>query len=461
MKRLKSFSLFLMVILSLYLSSIIWLDLPDFLSFNKSDYEDIESDNRDIEKMVWELVKPHKYMLKNEFGLRQIQIKNDHLLWQNALSSLENALAKISESQTNLLAGEFYPTEYVAMEFENKLPTEIFAGKFQIDTGNIMTKLRNIDKIVFGLNEVNSIYILTGNTTVKIKSTSIDNTDIYKSLKDIDEAEFLVYKENIQIEGETLSVAVPDINTALNPLFVKSELDIKNKATIEAIAKDYFKNTFDYVRRTEDIDGYIRYVYKNEKVLKISPEGLLDFYNPNVDIVNTSNVYTGFLSAIQFASNFLDFQTDMYLSDVKSIQHEGSFGYNFIFTYRIKNKPILFSKIRESAALEVKVIGDSVVSYKRLIRDLDTNQSSDKMKEQEIMSFENLLKKQLIVNENEEGNVLRVIDKSMIKDINNVYLAYFDYARKINEQQLIVVWVIEINDEMFVFNAITGNLMER
>jgi len=60
----------------------------------------------------------------------------------------------------------------------------------------------------------------------------------------------------------------------------------------------------------------------------------------------------------------------------------------------------------------------------------------------------------------EESNILRVIDKSMIKDINNVYLAYYDYARNPKVQQLIVVWVVQIKDKTYVFNAITGSLLE-
>lgn len=461
MKTAKNLLLFFMVILSIYLSSQVWLQLPDFLSFNKNSPTESLDNQQDIDKKVWELVRPHKYMIKDDVSLREFYMEDEALLWQNVLTSLETALRNLSESQSSLLAGEFYPKEYIVMEFENRIPTEIFVGKFQVSKDIIKNnKMRNIKKIVVGLNEPNNIYLFNGDSTVMIKSSKINNSEIYKNLKDIKESEYLLYKQDIEIDGEKVPIPIPDINTALNPVFVKSEFDVKDKKTIEAIAKDYFKNTFDYVRRSEDIEGDIRYVYKNEKVLKISPEGLLDFFNSIVDIENTSNVYKGFLSAIKFASNFLNFHTDMYLSDVQSTQHEGNFGYNFIFTYRIKNKPIYFSRIRESAALEVKVIGNSVVSYKRLIRDLDTKQDSE-MEEVKIMSFEEVLKEQVIRNEDEEeGNILRVIDKSMIKDINNVYLAYYDYARNPKVQQLIVVWVVQIKDKTYVFNAITGSLLE-
>lgn len=455
MKIVKNLVLFLMVITCVFLSTQVWLQLPDFLSLNKSSYTEDPGD-QDVDIDLWALIRPSKYILKNDKELKEFYSK-DELLWRNTLVSLETALKNLADSQSSTIMGEFYPEEYVMLEFENKLPIEIFAGKFQLNKDNIKSKLGYIQKIVFGLNEVNNIYIYNGESTVIIKNSMIKNLEIYDNLKAIKDSDYIKYKQDIEVEGEIIPIPIPDISTALNPVFVQSELNVKNKQAIEAIAKDYFKNNYDYVRRSEDIEGDILYVYKNEKVLKISSEGLLDFFDSNIDIDNNSNVYEGLLIALKFATNFLNFHEDMYLSEVKTAQYEGSFGYDFIFTYRIKNNPILFSKVRESAALEVEVIGNNVVSYKRLIRNLDTKQDSE-MKEQKILSFEDVLKKQISVAD--EGNILKVIDKSMVKDIDNVYLAYFDYARRVKEQHLIVVWVVEINDKTYVFNAITGSLIE-
>jgi len=48
----------------------------------------------------------------------------------------------------------------------------------------------------------------------------------------------------------------------------------------------------------------------------------------------------------------------------------------------------------------------------------------------------------------------------MIKDINNIYLGYFDLSRISKEQVLRVVWVIEAGEKCYIFNAITGALIE-
>ncbi len=455
MKIVKNLVLFLMVIICVFLSSQVWLKLPDFLSLN---HEDDKLVNEEIDINIWNVVKPNKYILRKNNSFKEFYLKDDIDFWQKVVANLEIALKNFSDSQFSIIGGELYPEEYVMLDFENRLPLEIFTGEFGLSKDHIKTKLNYIDKIVIGLNESNSIYIHDGETTVIIKNSSINNKEIYDSLNSVND--YVEYIQNIEVEGETIPIPIPNIKYALNPVFVKSELDVKNKTAIESIAKEYFKNNFDYVRRSEDIEGDILYVYKNEKVLKISSEGLLDFFDSNINIDNNSNVYESLLTALKFAMNFLTFPDDMYLSEVKVTQSDGSFGYEFVFTYRIQNKPILFSKIRESAALEVKVIGNNVVSYKRLIRDLDTKQDSE-MKEEKILSFEEVLKKQIsITDESSKSNTLMVIDKSMVKDIDNVYLAYFDYARITKEQHLIVVWVVEIKGDIYIFNAITGSVIE-
>jgi hypothetical protein len=66
-------------------------------------------------------------------------------------------------------------------------------------------------------------------------------------------------------------------------------------------------------------------------------------------------------------------------------------------------------------------------------------------------------------NEEESGQEpdrLKPIKQEMIKEINNIYLGYFDLSRISREQVLRVVWVIETNEKTFIFNAISGALIE-
>jgi regulatory protein YycI of two-component signal transduction system YycFG len=48
----------------------------------------------------------------------------------------------------------------------------------------------------------------------------------------------------------------------------------------------------------------------------------------------------------------------------------------------------------------------------------------------------------------------------MLEEISNIYLGYFDLSRITREQVLRVVWVIEAKDKSYIFNAISGALIE-
>ncbi len=111
MKKIKGFLLFLMVILSIYLSTQVWLELPDFLSFNKNKSTEDVDNQQDIDKMFWELVRPSRYLVKDDMSLKEIYVEDEAALWQSAIKSLETALKNLSQIQSNLIVGEFFPDE--------------------------------------------------------------------------------------------------------------------------------------------------------------------------------------------------------------------------------------------------------------------------------------------------------------------------------------------------------------
>jgi len=185
------------------------------------------------------------------------------------------------------------------------------------------------------------------------------------------------YSINEKVLEGSIKIPVPLEETVLNPVFVESELDVFDSEAVNKIAKDYFKGNYDYVGKSVEVNGNLVYMYRTEKVLKINEEGLLDFYDANIEYENgdETDLYQSFLTAINFTEDFLGFPEDVYLSDVDSIQNKGNYGIRFIFSYKILDRPILFSKVRENAALQIDVIDNKVVSYKRFIRNMDETQN--------------------------------------------------------------------------------------
>jgi regulatory protein YycH of two-component signal transduction system YycFG len=456
-KKIKNIVLFVMVLVCVYLSSYVWLQLPDFIS--SADTEDTEPDEI-IAADVWEVVRPIKNIIKYK-DKYTITYSDKSDMWGKTVHIINDAFQNYDKSSVTESAA--FPSEYLKFDFSTNIPSEIFTGHMQIENAEINNTVKNIKNVIIDLENSKSLYFYDGSNTVKIEGDSIDTSELATIVSNFDFESETKYSFDQKIGEETVQVPVPLEVSALNPVFVQSELDVFDTFRINEIAKDYFKNNYDYVRKSVEVSGNLVYTYRTEKVLKISEEGLLDFYDAAFEPGNATDQYESFAAAVNFTEEFLGFPKDVYLSNLESIQHEGNYGYRYTFSYKILERPILFSKVRENTALQIDVVGNKVASYKRFIRNIDDSQM-DKMNDTQILPAVEVITRNLDTGEGETAedviSEIKPIKVEMIKEINNIYLGYFDLVRISKEQMLRVVWVIETNDKSYIFNATTGALIE-
>lgn len=457
--KIKNIILTAMVLVCVYLSSNVWLKLPDFLEY-RTDANINDKQGETVAADIWNVVRPIKNVIKYNDSYT-ITYSDQQDMWGKAVHVINDAFDDFNSSNINESAA--FPTQYLKFDFKSNIPVEIFTGHMKIENREINNKIRNIKNVIIDLENANSIYIYNGESTVKIQSSSIDTNEIAGIAKQHNFNKETKYAFDQKIKDETIQVPIPLEKTALNPVFVQSELDVFNTETINQIAKDYFKNNYDYVRKSVEVSGNTVFMYRTEKILKINAEGLLDFYDTTAELENSSDVYKSLVTAVNFTEEFLGFPEDGYLSDVETIEYDGNYGYRYIFSYKILDRPILFSKVRENAALQIDVVGDSVISYKRFIRKKDDSQAG-KMNDIQILPALEVILKNLDDDSDiqEPGEIpeLKPLKKEIIKDISNIYLGYFDLSRVSREQNLRVVWVIEAGDKSYIFNAISGTLIE-
>lgn len=455
-QKLKNLILIIMVVACVYLGSYVWLQLPDFLMYNFDEEGNI---NEEVipETNVWNVIKPFKNIIKYKDNYTVLYTDNEYNLWLKAIDIIASGFSSYSGSVgTN--SSVAFPTQYLKFDFPINVPIDIFANQMKIENIKLNEDIKYIKNIIIDLDNKNRIYIYNGESTIKIENDKINTENIFSIIEKIDYSNSTKYSFEEKIGDEKIQIPVPLEKSALNPVFVQSELDVFNTVYINKIAKDYFKNNYEYVRKSVEVNGNLVYVYRTEKVLKINAEGQLDFYDSNLEFSNKHDIHKSLITAINFTDNFLGFPKDGYLSNIESIQIEGNYGYRFIFSYKILDRPIMFSRVRDNAALQIDVIGDSVVSYKRFIRNIDENQS-EHMQNYEIISAADVISKNMQINE--VGDMeLKPFKLSTIKNISNIYLGYFDLSRVQKEQVLRVVWVIEVDDKSYIFNAITGALIE-
>jgi len=455
-QKIKNLILIIMVVVCVYLSSNIWLELPDFLTYN-FEQDDKIVDEEIPEINIWNVVKPLKNIIKYKDNYTVLYSDDEYNLWLNAVNMIYDGFESY-DGNNNTTSSVAFPTQYLKFDFPMDIPIEIFLGQMKIDNNKLYEDIKHIKNIIIDLDKSNCIYVYNGADTIKIENDKINTESIVKIINGIDYSNSIKYSLEETIGEEKVQIPVPLEQAASNPVFVQSELDVFDTVAINKIAKDYFKNYYEYVRKVVEVSGNLVYMYRNEKVLKINAEGQLNFYDSNIEFNNNNNdVYKSLIIALNFTDEFLGFPKDGYMSNLESIQSEGNYGYRFTFSYKILDRPILFSRVRENAALQIEVIGDNVVSYKRFIRKIDETQGE----QMQVISAVDVINKNMQSSVVSDGlTELKPLKVEMIKDISNIYLGYFDLSRVSKEQVLRVVWVIEIGDKSYIFNAISGLLIE-
>lgn len=457
--NIKNIILIAMVVVCVYLSSNVWLKLPEFIS-----NEPTEDDNKNEESLIladfWNIVRPEKSVIKYKENYT-IKYTDEQNMWGKAVEGINVAFEDYNKSTINEKAA--FPADYIKFDFKTNIPVDIFMGYMKIDNEQIQNTVKNIKNVIVDLENPKTIYIYNGDDTISIENEKINTQEIAGIVKGMDFNNETKYAFDEKIGDETVHVPIPLEQTALNPIFVQSELDVFDTETINQIAKNYFKSNYDYVRKSVEVSGNTVFMYRSDKILKINSDGLLDFYDTTAERNNSSDVYKSLVSAVKFTKEFLGFPENGFLDNIETINHEGNFGYRFTFSYKIKERPILFSRVRENSALQVDVVGDSVISYKRFIRNINESQS-DKMNEINIMAVSEVIaaniESEMPLKDESETIELKPLKKEMIGEITNIYLGYFDLSRISKEQLLRVVWVVETKDKTYIFNAISGALIE-
>lgn len=456
-EKIKNIILISMVLVCIFLSSNVWLKLPDFLEYSA------EAGNKGQDEKIadiWNVVRPIKNVIKYKENYT-IAYSDEQDVWGKTVHVIDDAFNNFNNLNINESAP--FPSQYLKFDFSTNIPVEIFTGHMKIGNTNIKAKIKNIKNVIIDLENMNTIYIYNGENTFKLEGSIIDTQEIASIVKQYDFSNETQYAFNQKIGDKTIQVPIPQEKTALNPVFVESELDVFDTEKINEIAKDYFKNNYDYVRKSVEVSGNLVYMYRSEKILKINSEGLLDFYDTSAELENSSDVYESLVTAVNFTEEFLGFPEDGYLSNIGSVEHDGSFGYRFTFSYKILERPILFSKVRENLALQIDVVDKNVISYKRFIRKKDDSQMG-KMNVIQILPALEVIERNLDDGSNLPGPgeipELKPLKTEMLEEISNIYLGYFDLSRISREQVLRVVWVIETKDKSYIFNAISGALIE-
>ncbi len=180
-------------------------------------------------------------------------------------------------------------------------------------------------------------------------------------------------------------------NQLLIPLYLNSNLesvDIKhllghhNENRINEEAKSFFGNTFDFVRKIEDANGKVTYMYGYaEMVLILDVDGSVEYKS-----ASEGKATLGFYDSLDLALAFVDRHTIVPISAVQGSRYvlakasrstEGEKTYRFEFQQEVGNTDI-FS---QSPPLVVEITGGVVTYYYINQLSIDSSESANQSKE--------------------------------------------------------------------------------
>ncbi|MCT4633395.1 MAG: hypothetical protein N4A76_11765 [Firmicutes bacterium] len=197
------------------------------------------------------------------------------------------------------------------------------------------------------------------------KNTRYQTVESYFSLEKILETED--FTENITLIPVSRYKGIPRIK-AIREVDIAGtdfETDAKN------IANKAFGKNFDFVKKMEDYDGSLVYVYGyGEKALRIGANGSVEYTEKIGEDYSGSDISheERIKIALETISKYGDMPSNVYLSDYKMLEAEGQNVYLIEFDYKINDVDVVNSVKPEKSPITVRIYKDRVINFNKNIR---------------------------------------------------------------------------------------------
>jgi len=450
--------LIVLVIISIYASGLLWLDLS--WDFSLELEEEIKEPQQVLS--IWDKIRPSKSSITTDYQYMIYDGALNQQIWTVFVEASRDAFRYIYEEE-DVVASPHLGNN-LKIHFSNPMPMDLIIEGMGIGNTRISDFVSRVEWIAYE-TETQHMFVSDGRNVYRL-DVSIEGHKLDELTAQATQYAQEHYDAVFNMSESGAFIPISSSEKAWNPIFIKSEIDVEDQEAVQRIAKDYFKDSFDYVRTTIDRERTINYVYRNEKVLRLYEEGFLEFYDAMEIALDEGSSFEAFSLAIQFIEDFLGFPEDGYLSRVTPMMREGKYGYRFEFSYHLFDRPIIFSQVREEKAIQIEVIGNRVVYYQRFIRDIDYDTGIE-TEEVEVLNPRQIVEQnidfitELYLEDDANGHYSFDEAKSKIlESIYEIHLAYFDPSRRSRDQLIRSVWVVKTDDRSYIFNAITGTIIE-
>lgn len=434
-----------LILFSLFMTSLILIFLDTNLSKTTFDFKKIYINNTTEAESLSFVIKPQRIFV-HFGGENNTEIVDEkEAYWDEARYILKESSNKKLKLQE--ITYKEYELKKNIKSIELIMPKgidgKILKKSIGIESSPI-SNLNNIVEILIPLVDDKGVYFLDDkNKVYKIKLNYIKKSNLIDNLEKENYTKYYTINSIFSINNNALLPVGIDIDYAT--LKSKPYFSFNNEY-IQHTAQSFFKEKYAFTNKIVDINGLNTFIYGyGEKVLRIDPNGYIEYLNENISDKELSKE-----DALLKVLNFLRSQDinikDVYISNI--IEHKDTKTYIFDFSYSVENIGVEYEDLRYP--VEVKVVGDSIRSYKNSMRKIDysinNNYNTQIMKPEEVLNINfNLLKKDLGYSTGED----------VLKNLKSAKLVYFLNTNDI----FIPSWHLIIGEKKYIFDAYKGEYL--
>jgi len=496
-EQFKTVLLTILFLLTIILTQQLWITIPlaeRLPSSNQAISKDIE--NTDNIKMIANIVSPQSFIVNFGGGLHTVLYSDFYNMgqedfdgfWPETLLLLKDNYFEEGatvEEVTKERWEEANKSKSILMDFNYSIPLSVIRNMAEGKEAGISGKIPELDSILVGTTDGAGVFMASKTTDkyYQLKGKNSEFSTFSTAISLIDETGYNIYydinnfysevitKSNVAESDRILPVSLKD---NIPRIQVVQEIDTYNESQIEAFSSTFFGGSFDFIRKINETNGSVIYMYGyGRRVLKIDESGFLEYVeeiDPQKSTTNTE-YWEGIKEATRFVSEHGGWPNkDTYLKEVNIIEDNKRKGYEFIFGYRLNGLPVYYNEKLNSQPIEIQVMGKQVIRYKRHIK--KEKIAVNFLEEEDINETKILTPLQIIdnnfekINQNYQSTLVDGTQESDNKDLGNevltsissIKLGYYDQPMR-EPNKLIPIWIIRFDPYTYYFDAYNGKLV--
>ncbi len=341
--------------------------------------------------------------------------------------------------------------------------------QLSIDTLMIVSNDRN--RLYLGSERAGLYYVLTSSAEIANYEPFIDAIDQSNVVEHHQMDALFGSARQLESVGQEVVVnndIYPRTAPILDGIYVLPEVDVfGDEMGPKSFANKAFGRSVDFVKRMNDIDGSILYMYGyGERALVLGANGTIEYREQimTTDQADKISFDSGLIQSMTQIERFGGIPTTLYLSDYQASKEGESIKQVYDFSYRMEYVPVYFEDALSLNAIRVEFVDGKFQRIRRNIRryreKLPLSSIGEPLTFNEVLGANaNAFLAQYRLDKNIDATVdNKVVEQELLNDMKHIQSAYY---KQENLGFLIPVWVVDIADTRYYIKMHTGDTLKK